>query len=311
MDLRRTRLDMEIEWLYCFLQRSEALQDINWAEEAEVAEELGYTTHSFDFDHFLEGSFEAALDGMPDGRGQTLVYRGWMMKEDEYADFESEMSSRGYVLQTNAYQYIDTLSLPTYFETIEDLTPPALWTWEADIESAWEMAQSLGPGPKIVKDHIKSAKEAWLEACFVPEDADYSQFKGICEELMERRGELFEKGFVVRPFVPLKQLGASWMGFPIFDEYRLIFWKGEMILADAYSDLSGKLPDFSKFKTLGDRIDSPFFVADIARTEAGELILIELNDGGVAGLPPLSHPIDFYQAVAAAEGDIEKGEEIF
>ena len=302
---------MEIEWLYCYLRNSKGLQDIDWAEEAAVAEELGYQTHSFDFEHFIEGSPEMALENLPDGRGQTLVYRGWMLPEDEYAELESELSSRGYVLQTSSYQYIGALSLPNYFELVEDLTPPALWTWEPDIEGAWELAKSLGPGPKIVKDHIKSAKEAWLEACFVPADADFAQFKSICEELMERRGELFEKGFVVRPFVPLKQLGTSWLGSPFFDEYRLVFWKGEIVLADAYFDLSGELPDFSKFKILNERIDSPFFVADIARTEKEELILIEINDGGVAGLPPLSHPLDFYQAVAMAEGDLEEADEFY
>ena len=68
---------------------------------------------------------------------------------------------------------------------------------------------------------------------------------------------------------------------------------------------------FSKFEILGDRIDSSFFVADIARTEDGELVLIEINDGGVAGLPPLSHPIDFYSAVAIAEGDLDEADEFY
>jgi hypothetical protein len=186
---------------------------------------------------------------------------------------------------------------------VADLTPPAVWTWEADIDEAWEMAKSLGKGPWIVKDHVKSAKEAWLEACYVPKGAKFSRFKSVCEELMDRRGVDFDTGFVIRPFVPLAQLGAHWAGFPIYDEYRLFFWHGEMILAEAYHEaLVGHVRNFGLFKDLGQRIDSPFFVADVARSESGELILIELNDGGYAGIPPECDPMDLYRPIAAREG---------
>jgi len=294
-----------IEWLYCWLRTAERAQDIDWRLEAEVAEELGYTCHSFDYESFLEEDPEV-FESLPPGEGQTLVYRGWMMSEEDYERLESEISDRGYVLQTAAHQYSHLVSLPNYHDEVAHLTPGAVWTCDPDIEEAWELAKTLGPGPYIVKDHMKSAKEAWLEACFVPKDAKFSKFKRICEELMERRGTSFANGFVVRPFVPLVQLGAHWLGYPVFEEYRLIFWKGEIILADRYhGELGGNETDFSKFEPLGQMMDSPYFVADVARRTDGELILIELNDGGVSGLPPDCHPMDFYAAVAEAEGDME------
>lgn len=50
-------------------------------------------------------------------------------------------------------------------------------------------------------------------------------------------------------------------------------------------------------------------MADVARTQAGELILIEINDGGTSGIPLSLHPIEFYSAVAEAEEDGDKERE--
>jgi len=104
-------------------------------------------------------------------------------------------------------------------------------------------------------------------------------------------------------------LAADFSGLPVFDEYRLIFWRGKMILSSGYNDLEGKEEDFSKFARLGERIASDFFVADVARTQTGELILIEINDGGTAGLPPSIHPIEFYSAIADIEAEKEDDED--
>src|SRR5438105_1221227 len=73
-------------------------------------------------------------------------------------------------------------------------------------EEAWEVAAELGPPPWIVKDHVKSAKEFWHRACFVPEGATHDQFVDICETLLEARGDRFERGFVVRKYLELATL---------------------------------------------------------------------------------------------------------
>lgn len=300
---------MELEWLFCYLNTAERAQDLDWREEAEALEELGMNSYSFDYENFLSGNIDQALQDLPEGDGKRLVYRGWMMPEDDYLELETAITDRGYQLVVSAYEYSHTFSLPNYFEHIEDLTPPALWTEGDDIDEAWELAKSFGDGkgPWIVKDYLKSAKEAWLEATFIPRDADFETFKSVCEELWNRRAPDFTGGYVVRPFVQLKEQGASWRGGPIFEEYRLIFWNGELIFADDYNGMenteqpASETVDFSKFEILGDRIDSPFFVADVARKEDGELILIEINPGGCAGLPPGNHPIELFEAIAKAE----------
>jgi hypothetical protein len=300
-----------IEWLYCYLPTLEAVHPINWREEAEAAEETDFVCHSFDMERFIDGDLEGALEHLPNGGGRTLVYRGWQLKEEEYRSLEDEVAGRGYSLLTNASQYVESAMLPNWHPRVADLTPPAVWTWDADPEEAWEAAKSLGPPPYILKDHVKSCKEAWLEACYVPAKARRAKFLQICQELIDRRGERFETGIVIRPEVPLMRLGVHYSGVPVFEEYRLIFWRGKMILSSGYHELEGKEEDFSKFAGLGERIGSDFFVADVARTQAGELILIEINDGGTAGLPPSVHPIEFYSAVAEVESEREGEEKEF
>ena len=295
-----------MEWLYCYLSTHEPKQQMNWREEAAAAEELGFRCHSFDAEHFFLGDADYALRDLPEGQGQTIAYRGWMMNEEEYQLLEDCLHERGYHLLVNSSEQALTSKLPNWHPLLEDLTPPAVWTWDDDIDEAWELAQSLGQSPYIVKDHVKSCKERWLEACYVPEGAGEAEFRSVCETLREERGERFDTGFVIRPEVPLKFLAAHFAGVPVFEEYRLFFWKGAMILADAYNDLDGGERDFAAFANLGDRIDSPFFVADVARTKSGELILIELNDGGSAGIPPVLHPFEVYSAVADAEGHGEE-----
>ena len=61
-----------IEWLYCWLRSADRLHDIDWRAEAEVAEELGFRCHGFDFEWLIQGRLDEALAEMPEGTGQTL-----------------------------------------------------------------------------------------------------------------------------------------------------------------------------------------------------------------------------------------------
>lgn len=64
----------------------------------------------------------------------------------------------------------------------------------------------LGPPPWVVKDRVKSAKERWHRACFVPAHADFQDFTAVCVALLEYRGDRFECGFVIKQYVELATL---------------------------------------------------------------------------------------------------------
>ena len=302
---------MSVEWLYCWLADADSAQQISWKEEAEAAEEVGFKVHSFDYEALLEGCVEDAVADLPFGNGATLVYRGWIMPVEHYEQLEDALHQRGYYLHSSVHQYRNVLWLPEYFQRIEGMSPPAVWTAGPDIDEAWELSRQWRGQPTIVKDYVKSAKEHWDQACFVPADCDRKTFGEVLRQLREVRLSEFVEGYVVRPLVELNPMGALWTGMPIYEEYRLVYWNNELLLAGQYFEGKGELDvenahstAFEQFNKIAQTIDSPFFTMDVARLKEGGWTIIELNPGGVAGLPGSSEPMDFYASLAEAEGKV-------
>jgi len=140
----------------------------------------------------------------------------------------------------------------------------------------------------------------WREEAEAAEECDF-----VCHSFdMER----FLDGDVEGALEHLPNGGGRTLGYRGWllkeDEYRSL--EDEVAshgysLLTGYNDLEGREEHFSQFAHLGERIASDFFVADVARTQSSKLVLIEINDGGTAGLPPALHPIEFYSTVAEAE----------
>lgn len=284
-----------------FVASSDALRepDPEYIREWQAVEELGIRWHVFNYDALVKEDFEKAFRFLKPGSGRVVLYRGWILKEKEYQQLEAELEKCGYRLFTSAASYARTCYLPNYYEHIRDLTVPAVWHEGTNFRKAWQTAQTLGPAPYIIKDYVKSAKELWDKACFLPEGTTEEQFCAACRSLKKYRGDRFERGIVIRPFIPLHFLETSVFGsHPIFEEYRLFFLNGHIHSATAYGYAGGIHSDFSAYEHLGKLIDSPFFTADIARKADGGLVLIELGDGGVSGLPPNMDRLDFYRKIA-------------
>ena len=263
--------------------------------EAEALEEMGIEPLWIPTEAVVDDLLEESLERLPEGGGATLL-RSWMLTEGEYESLEDGLGERGYYLVNDAAAYAAAHYLPNYYEAIHKWSAPTAWIDGVDLDEAWEAASSLGPPPYFLKDHVKSAKENW-SCCFVPPGADRERFDDVCSRFVEHRGESFERGLVFRAELPLAPLPIGESGLPIFDEYRLFFWDGELMAAAPYNDLGGKLKDFSEFAELGRVIESPFFTVDVAVLESGNLAVIEVGDGGVSTLPPLMDPREFYEAM--------------
>lgn len=265
--------------------------------ELEIVDRLDLPYYSVAMEYIVEGYFEKALEHLPEGGGQSLLYRGWMLKEAEYENLYYELESKGYYLIANPYQYAQCHYLPNYYPLIEKLCAPTVWTWGTDLDAAWSLLKDLGEPPYLLKDHVKSAKEDWENSCYIPANVTREKFDRICGSFIDYQGERFERGFVFRKILPLKPLGYKLMDQPIYDEYRLFFWDKKLILGEAYYEISREERDFSDFEFLGNLIDSPFFTADIARLTNDEWRIIELGDGGVSTLPPLLDPMKLYEII--------------
>jgi hypothetical protein len=275
-------------------------QDAEDRFELEVlaAEELGIESWAIPLDPVVNGDPERALRRLPRPRGRTWLYRGWMLNEEEYTALYEAMMDRGEDLVVDPESFAEAMYVPSYVPLLGDRTAPTRWTEGEDIREAWEVALELGPPPWVVKDHVKSVKERWFRACFVPEGADYDDFADVCEHLLEARGDRFERGFVIKKHLDLATLpGMTPERRRVTDEHRLVFWEGRLVAHAPYYDVDATLDDPEQFAFLGDVIGSPFFTADVARLAGGGTTVIEINDGGSSVLPEQMDARDLYRAV--------------
>lgn len=266
--------------------------------EALAAEELGIESYAIPLEPVVNGDPERALRKLPRPNGRRWLYRGWMLDEDEYTGLYDAMAERDEELVVDPESFAEATYAPRYLPLLGAHTPPARWTEGEDIAEAWEVAQELGPPPWIVKDHVKSAKEAWHTACFVPTGADADDFHAICTRLLELRGDRFAGGFVIKRYVELATLpGYLPEQRRVPDEHRLVFWEGALVAHAPYHDVEAELESAEQLAFLGDVISSPFFTADVARLASGGYTVIEINDGGCSVLPELLDPRDLYRRI--------------
>jgi hypothetical protein len=198
-----------------------ALIDDRFELDAYAAEELEIDSHAIPLEPIVDGDASRALARLPDPRGRTWIYRGWMLSEEEYTALHDAMIDRGESLLVDPDAFASATYAPRYIPLLGAHTTPSRWTDDDDIDEAWELACELGPPPWIVKDHVKSAKEEWYRACFVREGADLDDFRATCERLLELRGDRFERGFVIKKYLDLAPLrGTTPERRPVTDEHR-------------------------------------------------------------------------------------------
>jgi hypothetical protein len=266
--------------------------------EAIAAEELGLESFAIPLDDVVAGEPERALRRLPRPKGRCWLYRGWMLSEEEYTALHEAMDDRGERLWIDPESFAEATYAPNYLPLLGDSTAPARWTEGESVSEAWEVAQELGPPPWIVKDHVKSAKEAWHRACFVPQGASFEDFATVCDQQLELRGDRFERGFVIKRYLHLAELpGWTPERRRVTDEHRLVFWDGRLIAHAPYYDVESALENPTQFAHLGQALSSPFFTADVARLASGGYTVLEINDGGCSTLPEQMDPRDLYRAL--------------
>ena len=270
--------------------------------EFDAAKFLGFTCFLYDEEALSSGDFDLAFKRLPPGDGSQLLYRGWILTEELYQRFHDALSARGYSLVSSAAQYAEATYFPNYYPKIREFSPAAVWTDTPDPYLAWTQSRKLGDGPFVIKDHIKSAKHLWHEACFVPKGSGRENFERIAENLKKEQGKTFFRGFVVKQYVPLRSRGESPREYPMCEEYRLFFWTRQLLIASHYHRQSENPVDWSPFVNLAQRFDAPFFTMDVAQAEAGNWIVVDMGAGECSSLPPSLEPTRFYSKLAELMG---------
>ena len=151
----------------------------------------------------------------------------------------------------------------------------------------------------IVKDYVKSRKHEWSEACFIPSAADAEAVERVTRRFLELQGADLNVGLVLREFAEFEPLGVHpKSGMPLTREFRLFFLDGQPIQVSRYwdqGDYAGEAPPLAHFTRLAAAIQSGFFTMDVARTVAGEWLVVELGDAQVAELPEDADAEAFFQ----------------
>jgi hypothetical protein len=271
------------------------LPDTVFEHEFDAARALGFPCLLFAEEVLSREGAETAVKGLPDGDGGPLLYRGWIFPEEVYREFYQALSARGYRLVSTPEHYAAVTYFPNYYPKVREASPAAVWTDIADAFLAWSQSRRLGDGPFVLKDHIKSAKHLWHEACFVPKGAGREQFESIAEALRKEQGDSFHRGFVVKQYVPLKSRGTSPREYPMCEEYRLFFWRGKLLVASHYHNQPASRTNWSEVEALAARFESPFFSMDVAETESGTWLIVDMGAGECSSLPPSLPATQFYR----------------
>lgn len=307
--------------------------------EFNAARESGFECFLLDTEKFDLKDYDGAIRSLPDLSSNVpfqnlrdVVLRGWMMSFDEYCLLHAILIRRGYRLCNTPVEYVHCHYLPNALDVIREYSPK---TNHLSLEAAPETivieqisnhelktyvsspgfligdvlraANIAGDNGVIVKDYVKSEKDHWGKACYIPDPKDRNQVLSRVMNLIELRGMRFTGGLVFREFVKFDGLSCDPLeGAPNFNEFRA-FWYGEygnkkLIYNTQYrGHPAAPKPDWSAWEHVANKVRSRFFTMDLAkRSSDGEWMIIELGDGQVAGLPTEDDPNSFYRALRIA-----------
>jgi hypothetical protein len=223
--------------------------------QAELLRLRGYTVTLVPDDVFRDD--DSPLRGLP--QGACVVYRGWMVRLQEYDRLEIAVVGADAKLLTEPSNYALTHHLPNWYPLLAEYTAETVSIRTAD--ELVPMMEQLGWGSYFLKDYVKSLKVAG--GSIVRNSADASRW---LEKMIEYRDE-FEGGICIRrveSFLPESEI-------------RFFILNGTPHSPD-------ERPIPGPVYAAAERIMSRFFTVDIATTTANQTRIVELGDGQVSDL---------------------------
>jgi hypothetical protein len=203
-----------------------------------------------------------------------------------YGELERDLKLLGSRM-INTFEQHRWISAFEYYRDLQAFTPES---WDDE-----NIFQCRHPGPFVVKGKTKSRKWQWKTHMFAPTKSEALQLG----QRLKDDAEIGEQGVVYRRYVPLRTFGHGKDGLPFTNEWRFFYYR-EQRLSYAYywpgSDYLDRASIPAEAIALADRIAAitsrfvNFFTLDLAETETGEWILIEVNDGQAS--VPSEHDLD-------------------
>ena len=204
------------------------------------------------------------------------VYRGWMMKPEQYERFYYQLLDNNIRLITEPEQYRLMHVFPNVYESIrEDTAKMEIYPLHTkiDVESLKKSFNHF-----MVKDYVKSVKGTEFPKYF-DRSVTQEEFDHWMEVFYKYRGELLTGGICIKEYLDLKQYGDK------TNEYRVFYINHEIATICKNSGQGNYTQEpptemIEKYRYLA----SPYYTVDYAELEDGTWKIIEAGDGEVSGL---------------------------
>jgi hypothetical protein len=195
----------------------------------------------------------------------------------------------------NSFEQHKWISNFEWYHALKGYTPK---TW-----FEYEFHNCTYQGPFIVKGCTNSRKLYWNKMMFAENKEQATHIR--CELLSD--SYICTQGIVFRKYIPLETYEIGLNGLPFTNEWRFFFYKGTLLSYGYYWSIAEKTDyqcpsqaiEFACSVAKIAKNYANFFVLDVAKTQDGRWILIEVNDGQQSGLSE-NNPDTLYHNLAMA-----------
>jgi hypothetical protein len=167
----------EFRLLFCSDPIDPRKPDDAFSAEVEAAQACGLKFlrmdhESLDHDHNARKAVRHIRNEGP----IAAVYRGWMLRADDYRLLYDVLASAGIVLVNTPEQYAACHHLPQAYPYVTSWSAATTWlnlNMVQDQDAIGAALAVFGSRPIVLKDWVKSqAAGYWDEACFIPKASD-------------------------------------------------------------------------------------------------------------------------------------------
>lgn len=247
----------------------------------------------FNYDEWLAG--DRLRMTKQDAITDNVIYRGWMLKPEEYAELYSQMQIRGISLLVSPSDYTSMHLFPNVYPFIREDTAEILFFEDRSVDL---MAVKERFSCFMVKDSVKSVKGTEFPA-FFDNTVSQTEFDDWMQVFYKYRGDLLTGGICIKEYLDLKRYGDK------TNEYR-VFYANHQVISVCCNSLqpvyTSKPPTWLIQKYMN--LPSPYYTIDYAELADSTWRIIEAGDGGVSGLSPGQDMKGYFRALHHAFIDV-------
>lgn len=198
-----------------------------------------------------------------------------------YKELENDLKEINCSL-INTYKQHKWIANFEWYDFLKQFTPES-WTDHNISEASKNISF-------IVKGATNSKKHQWNTKCFAQNRIEALRIAGE----LKQDSLIGSQEIIYRKYIPLETYEIGINDIPFTNEWRFFFYEDKLVTYGYYWSIASKIPGkieneglrFAEYlaKYISSRNLATFYVLDIAKTEDGNWILIEINDGQCSGL---------------------------